>query len=551
MKQRPNPYEGTEPPQKSRLHFTPEERAQAAEKRAEVLGEKLTEARANLPQYKRLPKLRKEFDAGTGKVKTRLHFEGEQRPRGYRSPVGRAALGAGRALDLKVHSKLREVEGENVGTEAAHKTELTAETLATETTRFVYRHAKDRPYRTVRRLERQSRKANVNFLYRSAVRDNPELQQSAVKRQLQKRRIKREYAKAAREARKGASNAKRAAGLVGDAAKAVGSFVAAHKSVLALAALVVGMLVLLGSCMASCGTMLSGAFSSVFVPSYKAEDVDISSADLQWTEMETDLQEQIDNVERDHPGYDEYRFDLDPIGHDPFQLIAFLSAMYEDFQFSDVEGVLRDLFSQVYDLQFIEEVEVRSYTDEDGEEHEYNWYILNTVLRTRDFEAVVGPILDGAGQREMYEVYLDSLGGHQLFGNPLGYDWMGSITSPFGYRENPTGPGTQLHRGLDIGAASGSPLYSVMDGTVVEVGPNGSWGNTIVVDDGKGRRVRFAHCTDLLAANGQKVKKGEQIATVGSTGNSTGPHLHIEVTQDGQLLNPLFLLEFGEMEVEP
>ena len=472
-----------------------------------------------------------------------------EKPEGKRNPLARGALAVGRAVDLKVHQKIHEVEHENVGVEAAHKAEFTAENLAHDTVRFAYRHHKRAPYAKMRKWEKKAAKANVNYLYQKTLQENPELARSTLSRLQQKRRIKKQYQKAAREAKRSAAAAKESAGLLGSAARAIVNFAGAHKGAVAIAVIVVLIVFFFASCTSSCSSMLAGGFSAMFVPSYKAEDSDIEQSELQWTQMETQLQEDIDNAERDHPGYDEYRYELDEIGHDPFQIIAFLSAMYDDFLYADVSAVLREVFDEVYTLEFIETVETRTYTDEDGDEHEYDWYILTTKLTTRDFEEVVRPRLETAEHGDLYDVYMDSLGGHQKYGNPLGFEWLGSVTSLYGYRENPTAAGTQIHRGLDIAAPAGTPIYSVQDGTVIQaVHGHASYGNYILIADDKGRETRYAHCSVLTAAEGQKVKTGDKIAEVGSTGNSTGNHLHIEIKENGQYLNPLYLLNYAYKE---
>lgn len=94
----------------------------------------------------------------------------------------------------------------------------------------------------------------------------------------------------------------------------------------------------------------------------------------------------------------------------------------------------------------------------------------------------------------------------------------------------------------------GTPLYAMHDGTVLTAGWHNLFGNTVIVQDDDNRQIRFAHCSTLFVTVGQKVKRGENIAMVGSTGNSTGPHVHVEVTENGEHLNPLFLLEFTETE---
>lgn len=519
-----------------------------AKRRLDKATGKAQKARDNLPTQRRV-RLKKEFDEDAGRPRRRLRFEQEVKPEGKRNPLARGALAVGRAVDLKVHQKIHEVEHENVGVEAAHKAEFTAENLAHDTVRFAYRHHKRAPYAKMRKWEKKAAKANVNYLYQKTLQENPELARSTLSRLQQKRRIKKQYQKAAREAKRSAAAAKESAGLLGSAARAIVNFAGAHKGAVAIAVIVVLIVFFFASCTSSCSSMLAGGFSAMFVPSYKAEDSDIEQSELQWTQMETQLQEDIDNAERDHPGYDEYRYELDEIGHDPFQIIAFLSAMYDDFLYADVSAVLREVFDEVYTLEFIETVETRTYTDEDGDEHEYDWYILTTKLTTRDFEEVVRPRLETAEHGDLYDVYMDSLGGHQKYGNPLGFEWLGSVTSLYGYRENPTAAGTQIHRGLDIAAPAGTPIYSVQDGTVIQaVHGHASYGNYILIADDKGRETRYAHCSVLTAAEGQKVKTGDKIAEVGSTGNSTGNHLHIEIKENGQYLNPLYLLNYAYKE---
>ena len=519
-----------------------------AKRRLDKATGKAQKARDNLPTHRRV-RLKKEFDEDAGRPRRRLRFEEEVKPEGRRNPLARGALAAGRAVDLKVHQKIHEVEHENVGVEAAHKAEFTAENLAHDTVRFAYRHHKRAPYAKMRKWEKKAAKANVNYLYQKTLQENPELARSTLSRFQQKRRIKKQYQRAAREAKRSAAAAKESAGLLGSAVRAVLNFAGAHKGVVAIVVIVVLIVFFFASCTSSCSSMLAGGFSAAFVPAYKAEDSDIEQSELQWTQMETQLQEDIDNAERDHPGYDEYRYELDAIGHDPFQIIAFLSAMYDDFLYTDVSAVLREVFDEVYTLEFIETVETRTYTDEDGDEHEYEWYILTTKLTARDFEEVIRPRLDTAENGDLYDVYMDSLGGHQKYGNPLGFEWLGSVTSHYGYRENPTAAGTQIHRGLDIAAPAGTPIYSVQDGTVIgAVHGHASYGNYILIADDKGRETRYAHCSVLTATEGQKVKAGDKIAEVGSTGNSTGNHLHIEIKENGAYLNPLYLLNYTQKE---
>ena len=152
MKRKRNIYDADDAARSKRLRFSAEERAAHAEKKAEVLGQKLEKAKAEVPKQYR-PRIKREFDSATGKVRPTLHFEEEVRPRGKKNPAAKGALKAGRTADLAVHNKIRQVEHENVGTEAAHKTEFAAENIAAGAVKSGYRYAKDTPYRKVDKLE--------------------------------------------------------------------------------------------------------------------------------------------------------------------------------------------------------------------------------------------------------------------------------------------------------------------------------------------------------------------------------------------------------------
>ena len=113
------------------------------------------------------------------------------------------------------------------------------------------------------------------------------------------------------------------------------------------------------------------------------------------------------------------------------------------------------------------------------------------------------------------------------------------ITSPFGTRVHPIFKTKKTHHGIDIGAKSGSLILAAKDGKVIIAGWQGGYGNVVIIDHGGGITTVYAHCSKLIAKVGQKVKMGEVIAKVGSTGYSTGPHLHFEVRENGVVKNPL------------
>jgi hypothetical protein len=112
------------------------------------------------------------------------------------------------------------------------------------------------------------------------------------------------------------------------------------------------------------------------------------------------------------------------------------------------------------------------------------------------------------------------------------------ITSPFGYRTHPIFGGKSFHTGVDIAAKTGSPIVAANDGTVIRAGWNNAYGNVVFIDHGGGIVTVYAHNSELLVSNGAKVTRGQQISKAGSTGNSTGPHLHFEVRKNGDYQDP-------------
>ena len=115
----------------------------------------------------------------------------------------------------------------------------------------------------------------------------------------------------------------------------------------------------------------------------------------------------------------------------------------------------------------------------------------------------------------------------------------GGITSGFGMRFHPILRRSRLHSGVDFGVGHGNPIYAVADGVVVFSGRMRGYGNVVVIDHGGGVSTLYAHCSALLVGDGASVKQGQNIARVGSTGMSTGPHLHFEVRKNGAPVNPL------------
>ena len=125
----------------------------------------------------------------------------------------------------------------------------------------------------------------------------------------------------------------------------------------------------------------------------------------------------------------------------------------------------------------------------------------------------------------------------------------GKISSKFGYRKNPFGAGVEFHNGLDIANKTGTKIYAAGTGVVTFAGYKSSWGNLVMISHGYGYVSIYAHCSEILVKEGQEVEKGDLIATVGSTGRATGPHVHYGIQLDGEWIDPLsVLVEKGETD---
>lgn len=193
-----------------------------------------------------------------------------------------------------------------------------------------------------------------------------------------------------------------------------------------------------------------------------------------YTEWETDLQMEIDRVESDRPGYDEYRYNLGAIEHDPYVLMGYLTSAYQGFTYDEVESVLRQLFQEQYTLSFSEETEIRYRTEtsvdpETGEETQeevpYEWRILNVKLTVTPLENLVVSRMN-ADQKEICEILLQTKGNRQYVKNVFGTNWLPYVTSYYGYRVHPISGEKNYHTGVDIGMPEGTEILAGHDGTV-------------------------------------------------------------------------------------
>ena len=138
--------------------------------------------------------------------------------------------------------------------------------------------------------------------------------------------------------------------------------------------------------------------------------------------------------------------------------------------------------------------------------------------------------------------FINNIVGEEIVISDLGFAWpipgYNVITSYFGKRNSPTAGASSYHKGLDIGAPIGTPVKAAASGIVTFAGFKGSYGYLLVISHGNGTETYYGHCSKLYASVGQNVSQGEVVAAVGNTGNSTGPHLHLEIRINGVAYNP-------------
>lgn len=449
-----------------RLRFTEEERSDPAlEKpirKAEKAAAKADRAQAKIPKKQ---VRRTSIDPETGKVTTKLVLEDKKKPPSKLSHAVRDAPGD--AVLGKIHKEIRETEQDNVGVESAHKSEEAAETGA-RLVREGYRSHKLKPYRKAAKAEQKLEKANVNALYQKSLRDNPQLASNPFSRWQQKQAIKKEYAAAkcagqtAGGTAKTASKTGKAAKTVKEKAQQAGAFVMRHKKGAGIVLALFLVVCLLMNTVSSCSMLGQGIGSVVSGSTYPSDDPELVAVEADYAAKETQLQAEIDNIESSHPGYDEYRYNLDMIGHDPHELAALLSAVLQGYTQSSAQGELERVFSAQYTLTLTEEVEIRTYTDEDGDEHEYEYRILHVTLESRPISALASEILT-EDQLEMYQVYRATLGN-----KPLIFGGGSTNTSDSESLEgvefiNGTRPGNQAVVDIaksQVGDVGGQPYWS-------------------------------------------------------------------------------------------
>ena len=390
-------------------------------------GKKKAEHRRQIRHEADLAKMRSKKLKSEQEVKAKKNAAASGKKGGKPKKPGNLAADA---LSAKAHQSVRNADQDNnSGVEAAHFTEGSAEGAARAGSRFQYVR-KLRQYKKLERLEKKADKDAVDSIFAERMKSDPQAGSNLFSRWRQKQAIKKEYA-AAKAGAAAAENtasgtAKAAQGTVSITEKAF-QFVQSHSHIIiGIAAVGLLVLVIAGS-VSSCSVLINGGGNVVLGTSYTAEDEDLKGVETDYTKLEDKLRKQIDRIETDHPGYDEYRYNLAEIGHNPYELASLLTVEFENYTRSQVQARLQSIFEAQYELKLEEKVEIRTrketrvgyrYNPITGTGHtytyqvtvQYEYKILNVTLLNRgvDYVARNSGLTDDQLQR--YEVTLECRG---------------------------------------------------------------------------------------------------------------------------------------------
>ena len=390
-------------------------------------GKKKAEHRRQIRHEADLAKMRSKKMKSDQEVKAKKNAAASGKKGGKPKKPGNLAADA---LSAKAHQSVRNADQDNnSGVEAAHFTEGSAEGAARAGSRFQYGR-KLRQYKKLERLEKKGNKDAVDSIFAERMKSDPQAGSNLFSRWRQKQAIKKEYA----AAKAGAAAAENTAAGTAKAAQGTASitekafqFVQSHSHIIiGIAAVGLLVLVIAGS-VSSCSVLINGGGNVVLGTSYTAEDEDLKGVETDYTKLEDKLRKQIDRIETDHPGYDEYRYNLAEIGHNPYELASLLTVEFENYTRSQVQARLQSIFEAQYELKLEEKVEIRTrketrvgyrYNPITGTGHtytyqvtvQYEYKILNVTLLNRgvDYVARNSGLTDDQLQR--YEVTLECRG---------------------------------------------------------------------------------------------------------------------------------------------
>ncbi len=377
---------------------------------------------------------RQSTKAARGKLRIEVTEVTAQKP----GAAGRAAVNAPAAALHAARNTVRdavgrsdnEVEG-NSGADALQSGESTVRNTGNIVNNRHYSH-KLKQYDKAARLERKSDAANVEALYRRERHNDPSPSSNPISKWRQKQELKKRYMEAKASGKAGASGAAKGGKRAAEGTKSLVDkgieFVKEHPKAILIAGVLGLLVMLIAGMFSSCTAMFAGSGNAVLGTSYTAEDADILGADADYSALETALDNQISNIESTHPGYDEYRYDLAEIGHNPYELASYLTVLFEDYTRAEVQSTLQSLFAQQYTLTLTPEVEVRyrteTRTDSEGNDYDvevpYNYHILNVKLTNKGLGAVIQASGLTTEQADRYDVLMTTSGNRsELFGEDV------------------------------------------------------------------------------------------------------------------------------------
>ena len=321
----------------------------------------------DLEAQTRKQKKNRVYQEESKKKTSRLRFDDEVsssktgktvRPKNAESAVKEASVAASVSVENAAHKKVSETEQDNVGVQAAHQTELAAE----NTTRVVnnrFRETKTRsgnakPRDKNARLEYEAEKPASKLYFEPSATETQEVQKANLPKTQQKRRIKRQYAESFKAATAGTEAAAVSSvprqSVISRVGTGIKRFAKDNKGLVAVLGMAAVFVLMFIGAFGTFGSMFSQMEGAVIESTYLADDHDIRKAEKAYVEMENELQQQIEQIKRENPDYDEYRFQIDEISHNPYQLISYLTVKYGDFSYSQVKRELEEIFREQYHL---------------------------------------------------------------------------------------------------------------------------------------------------------------------------------------------------------
>ena len=351
---------------------------------------------------------------------------------------GRAAVNAPAAALHAARNTVRDAVGRsdndgegNSGADALQSGESTVRNTGNVVNNRHYSH-KLKQYDKAARLERKSDSANVEALYQRDRHNDTNPSSNPISRWRQKQELKKRYMEAKASGKAGASGAAKGGKRAAEGTKSLVDkgieFVKEHPKAILIAGVLGLLVMLIAGMFSSCTAMFAGSGNAVLGTSYTAEDADILGADADYSALEAALNNQISNIESTHPGYDEYRYDLAEIGHNPYELASYLTVLFEDYTRAEAQSTLQSLFAQQYTLTLTPEVEVRyrteTRTDSEGNDYDvevpYNYHILNVKLTNKGLGAVIRDSGLTTEQADRYDVLMTTSGNRsELFGEDV------------------------------------------------------------------------------------------------------------------------------------